>query len=253
MRGEDGGGAVGAAGQRLHAVVRSAGDDAGAADAGAGGQPDRGRARHAAVADRPPLRGRGAGASRPVRSAPGGHRRDGQPAGSPLHQRVRGSGPGESGACGARQGWGHGGELRRGSDRPWRSGVPSGGSLHRHVAGLSGGGAGASARGPDHLRQISRDPAAQPGGGPGPAGGAGPAGGTEADALPVVEKPAAPDRWATGPAGRPGGPTVEPENGAGVAAPGKFPGLLRPAARMGRRVPEAVVFLGHPQPAGAAH
>ncbi len=52
---------------------------------------------------------------------------------------------------------------------------------------------------------------------------------------------------------RPGGPTVEPENGAGVAAPGKFPGLLRPAARMGRRVPEAVVFLGHPQPAGAAH
>ncbi len=105
---------------------------------------------------------------------------------------------------------------------------------------------------PDHLRQISRDPAAQPGGGPGPAGGAGPAGGTEADALPRVET-AVPDRWPTGPAGRPGGSTVEPENGAGVAARESFQDFYDQLPEWAGAYLKRWYFSGHPQPAGAAH
>ncbi len=150
--GEDGGGA-GAAGQRLHAVVRSAGDDA------VRQMPVRAASRIVGEHDTRLWRivhhyGRGAGASRPVRSAPGGHRRDGQPAGSPLHQRVRGSGPGESGACGARQGWR---QWWRASPRIWPSMAARRPKWRKSASTCRRPfrrGCGASARGPDHLDKF---------------------------------------------------------------------------------------------------
>ena len=92
VRREAGGGAVGEARERLHAVVRGAGGGAGAGDAGAGGGPAGGRARHAAVASLEAPCGGGPGRGGLLRGARGGRGRDGVPAGPPLHHAVRGPG-----------------------------------------------------------------------------------------------------------------------------------------------------------------
>ncbi len=201
VRREAGGGAVGEARERLHAVVRGAGGGAGAGDAGAGGGPAGGRARHAAVASLEAPCGGGPGRGGLLRGARGGRGRDGVPAGPPLHHAVRGPGAFAASVRDAgAQPFGHavlpgGPRAARGRSRG------RAGAVHGHVGRVHERGArGVPGRG-DHLRPLPCAAAHEPGRGRGEARRAQGAPGVEAQPLRVAQEGAQADRGAAGVAG----------------------------------------------------
>jgi hypothetical protein len=103
---------------------------------------------------------------------------------------------------------------------------------------------------PGRVRPVLRHESAQQGHRTGPLGGVAREQGPEEKPVPVAEKPREPDAEAGSPA--PGAEEPGPKDGAGLPDQAVLGALLGDRRSYGSNIlPEALVLLGHPQPAEA--